>query len=331
MRSFTENEGFALYQYLDEFREWFKENMIKSIQPLPLVAELRDIKRSIGELQRQLNAKRSFSNMSVEIGDELMPLLKCMLMVVRRLRAVKRDDLRAAASHTEAVKILDRPVHELDAYIEKDWFQQTESLILPSLTEFVVLSVLEEKRVSGDQPARRYEDKFRVLQTSSLFLDDLRYFRAQCELRGVPLVVAFIDIDNFKKFNTKYTEEVVDRDLLPRFASVLEAHVYNHGYGYQQGGDEYLVLLPNMSEDWGGRFLREFQRRLEKAEYRAIPERPTVSIGLCHVTNDCFLTDREIRERANWAKNHAKEEGRNCIAVCSAPLYRKENMRLHSE
>ncbi len=269
--------------------------------------------------------------MCVEIGDELIPLLKCMLVVVRRLRAVKRDEFRAAAAHTEAVEILNRPVDELDAFMEKDWLQETKSLILPNLTDFVVLSVLEEKRVSGNLPARRYEDKFGVLQTSSLFLDDLRYFRAQCELRGVPLIVAFLDIDNFKEFNTRHTEEVIDRDLLPRFASALEAHVYNHGYGYQQGGDEYLVLLPNMSEDWGTRFLCEFQRRLEKVEYRGIPQGPTVSIGLCHVTNGCFLTDREIRERANWAKNHAKGAGRNCISVCSAPLYRKEDMRLHSE
>ncbi len=50
MRAFTENEAIALDRYRDEFAKWFRENMIEPIRPLPLVAELRDIKLSIGEL-----------------------------------------------------------------------------------------------------------------------------------------------------------------------------------------------------------------------------------------------------------------------------------------
>src|SRR6516162_9933128 len=59
-------------------------------------------------------------------------------------------------------------------------------------------------------------------------------------LRGIILAIAFLDIDDFKTFNTKYGETKIDLNLLPRFMQALEAHVYHHGHAYRQGGDEYL-------------------------------------------------------------------------------------------
>jgi hypothetical protein len=43
--------------------------------------------------------------------------------------------------------------------------------------------------------------------------------------------------------------------------------------------------------------------------------RTTVSIGLCIVDPDCPLTDRELLDRANRAKQFAKQNGKNRIAT----------------
>src|SRR2546426_6915542 len=40
-----------------------------------------------------------------------------------------------------------------------------------------------------------------------------------------------------------------------------------------------------------------------------------VSIGLCLVTPDSFLTDREVQEKANRAMQHATQVSKNCIAT----------------
>src|SRR2546425_702086 len=109
-----------------------------------------------------------------------------------------------------------------------------------------------------------------------------------CTLRGGAVLVGYIDIDSFKAFNTKYGETSVDRYLLPRFMRTLEAHTLFHGHTYRFGGDEYMVLLPNMSFDHGMNFLADLPRKLSVLDYGEITEKTTVSIGVCIVEVDTF-------------------------------------------
>ena len=125
-----------------------------------------------------------------------------------------------------------------------------------------------------------------------------------------------MDIDDFKAFNTAYKEPNVDLFLLPRFMQTLEGHLFFRGFGYRHGGDEYVVLLPNASTDLALDVLKGFQAKLAELDYEGgISRRPTVSIGYCVVEPDCWLTEREIEERAATAKNFTKEHGKNGIAT----------------
>ena len=50
-----------------------------------------------------------------------------------------------------------------------------------------------------------------------------------------------------------------------------------------------------------------------------------VSIGLCLVTSDCFLTDREVQEKTNRAMQHAKHVSKNCIATFRGEFFGDED------
>jgi diguanylate cyclase (GGDEF)-like protein len=204
----------------------------------------------------------------------------------------------------------------IQAMMRADWFRSTEALRVPHLTEFLAIKFVEEMHKPAHAlQEREYDEKFHILQAPALFMKDLRYFREKCELRWSGLLTAYLDVDDFKGFNTRYGETKVDRDLLPRFMELMESHVYTHGFAYRYGGDEYVLLLPNMSLDLGIGFIQEFQRKLGMVTYRGIAEKATVSIGALYVPADCFLTEREIEDRANRAKNFAKKSGKNCIAT----------------
>jgi diguanylate cyclase (GGDEF)-like protein len=169
--------------------------------------------------------------------------------------------------------------------------------------------------VTAKRRPRQYDEKFHVLQAPTLFLPDLDHYRKRCGMRNVPLLIAYMDIDNFKDFNSKFGETYVDLNLLPRFMAALEAHVYGRGFAYRFGGDEYAVLLPNSEASTGRDTMLRFRNRIGKIDYRGIPTRPTVSIGFCAVLPDCHFTNRELLRFVEQSKNFAKKNGRNCIAT----------------
>ncbi len=140
--------------------------------------------------------------------------------------------------------------------------------------------------------------------------------------------VAYIDIDDFKKFNTTYGEPQVDRDVLPRFMSALEAHLFSHGYAYRYGGDEYVALLPNRSCSQATDLFLAFQKKLEPLEYFDVKDRVRISVGICEVTEDCALTGHEVEERAAYAKSVVKNKGKNCIGTMTGPNYGDGDVQL---
>ncbi len=75
-----------------------------------------------------------------------------------------------------------------------------------------------------------------------------------------------------------------------------------------------------------GEFLQTLQEGLRSLEFQGIHERIAVSIGLCLVTPDSFLTDREVQEKANRAMQHAKQVSKNCIATFRGEFFGDEDL-----
>jgi len=256
-------------------------------------------------------------------------LFKQMILRYRRQRAAQTEIYRAKTFHAGLIQTLDQEINALDAVAQTDWFQKIEPLRLPRVKDFLPVQYIERAEINQIELApRQYDEKFHILQAPALFLPDLAHFRAKCEIRDAPLTVAFLDIDDFKRLNTAHGETKVDRNLLPRFMQALEAHVYHHGFAYRQGGDEYLVLLPSLSKELAIAFLDELRCKLAEATYPEIEGATTVSIGVCQADPDCPLTDRELRERANWAKKFAKDHGKNCIATYEGPRLLADELRV---
>ena len=140
-----------------------------------------------------------------------------------------------------------------------------------------------------------------------------------------------MDIDDFKKrFNTPYTEPIVDREVLAPLMRTLEAHVFQHGYGYRYGGDEYVLLLINFRLDMAARLIHQLRRSLRGLRFRGIPEPITLSSGLCEITPQTFLTEREIEHKANIAKNFAKKN-KDDVAAYAGDLFQESDLFIVKE
>ncbi len=226
--------------------------------------------------------------------------------------------------------------HELRPYLDladRPWVQEVKVARPPRLSDYLVISEIDGW-FSGayDFAPREFDEKFGILTAPGLFLDDLAFYRFHCgEVRSRDVTVGYIDIDEFKSFNTEFTEPTVDREILPRFMRVLESAVFGHGHAYRFGGDEYVVLLPNRGRDEAVDLFARLGEELEATDYGEIKRRPTISVGICVVSHTSALTDRQVEGFAALAKSFAKEHGRNRIAGYSeSPPSKEALVILHS-
>jgi diguanylate cyclase (GGDEF)-like protein len=266
------------------------------------------------------------------IADNWAPLIKRIILDRRRSTAAHVESQRSRTHHAELIAEAEAALGPYEEFIRSDWFANTVPFQMPRLADFVTLEhALEDFHRTFSAPENIYDEKFHILLAPQCFLKDIEYYRAIGEIRGAPLTIAFLDIDNFKAFNTVHTETIVDRDVLPRFMRAIDAACFAHGRAYRFGGDEYVLLLPNMTRDYSVTFLTDLKDRLAQLKYPGVSRSTTVSSGFCFVEPDCHLTDKECLGKANTAKQHAKSNGKNCISSYERTDFAEVSLKVFSK
>ncbi|GDX78483.1 hypothetical protein LBMAG42_02940 [Deltaproteobacteria bacterium] len=156
-----------------------------------------------------------------------------------------------------------------------------------------------------------WHDPLTGLPNRSAFQDRLRGALTEAAARGEVLGVAFVDVDQFKNVNDIVGHDVADR-LLVDVATRLREGVRGGDVVARQGGDEFLLLLPNLGRraDAAGlaeRVLAVFRSPFV-VEGREI--QLTASIGIA-VYPDDGRDASELVKHADMAMFQAKEAGRD--------------------
>jgi diguanylate cyclase (GGDEF)-like protein len=301
-------------------------NEIRNEVALPLAKEAQvtvlppEVQESLNALSTIMSAlsllqPEEICPLKSKVSPDLLPWLKCSITQGRLRVAVALDKVKGRVHNAQLLDQLDARLAPYTEQMTEEWFTQTKSANLPQLSNYLTIERVEAL-APGRLRERQYDEKFHILQAPDLLFADMDYYRVTCKCRGLPLVVAFLDIDDFKSFNTKFGEADVDRSVLPRFMAALERHFFARGWAYRFGGDEYAVLLPNADKNAGEQLLRDLQKRISQIDYpTTVQKKPTVSIGFDEVMPDSFLTNGEILSRAVQAKTTAKNLGKNRVCA----------------
>lgn len=298
------------------------------ILPIRRALESFEVPRTIKAVEDAVERWRQLFTYSAEapegqpITDSFVPLLKAALLARRRAVAADIDRRREKTQHPEAIDILNAELIPFDEIASQPWFRAATPLALPRVADFLNLEELERVlQERGLQPGgaayreREYDEKFHLLQAPRLLIPDLAYYREASGARGNSVALAFVDIDDFKHLNTKHGHIIVDQCVLPVFMRRLEAFTFARGHAYRMGGDEYAILLGN--GQGAIESLDALRQSIPALTYLGISDRLTVSIGLCTVPPTLDRSDHDVYERANRAMRHAKEHGKNCLAIYS--------------
>lgn len=134
-----------------------------------------------------------------------------------------------------------------------------------------------------------------------------------CARNGLPLVLAMVDIDHFKRVNDEHGHPVGDAALRAMAAELRAAFRREDDLLARYGGEEFVVLLTGGSIEEAIAQLQAFRERIAAATLDAagVPLQLTVSIGVQAVRPAVGDTPETLLQAADAALYVAKEAGRN--------------------
>ncbi|MGB7136417.1 MAG: GGDEF domain-containing protein [Acidobacteriaceae bacterium] len=129
-----------------------------------------------------------------------------------------------------------------------------------------------------------------------------------------PITVVMIDLDHFKRINDTYGHLTGDQVLREASGRLLEA-MRPYDFAGRYGGEEFLVVLPSCSPQFGERRAEDFRRAIAERPVptAAGPLAVTCSLGMA--VYDGAMPPDDLIHQADEALYRAKGLGRNCVCV----------------
>jgi len=137
--------------------------------------------------------------------------------------------------------------------------------------------------------------------------------------------VLMMDIDKFKDINDTYGHQKGDQ-ILAIIGEVLNENTRSSDRVGRYGGEEFLVLLENISIDDSEAVAEEIRRSICEDRRFGIDRKVTLSIGISHYPHH-GTSKEELVYKADQALYFAKEMlGRNKVAVWNNDMDKIENL-----
>jgi diguanylate cyclase (GGDEF)-like protein len=160
-------------------------------------------------------------------------------------------------------------------------------------------------------------DGLTQLMNRTAFMESAMEVLADAEEAGLPLVLAILDVDHFKRINDSYGHDCGDAALVS-VAAVLATVIRGDDLVCRFGGEEFALLLAT-DEQAGRKVLERLRLQLEmnRIAYagREIPV--TVSIGAAATLENGYHLDY-LYTSADRSLYAAKQSGRNRVEWASS-------------
>jgi diguanylate cyclase (GGDEF)-like protein len=136
---------------------------------------------------------------------------------------------------------------------------------------------------------------------------------AEAERLRQPIGVIFLDIDNFKSYNSRYGH-LTANIILQGLAKLLLKSIRSFDIACRWGGEEFVVVMPNMSLEMLRKRAEELRVNVEQMQLKdgnQILEGITASFGIA--VSEPGITVKDFLNRANQAMLEAKGTGKNRV------------------
>lgn len=143
------------------------------------------------------------------------------------------------------------------------------------------------------------------------------------------IALGFIDMDHFKQINDTFGHKAGD-EVLVNLSKRLKASLRDHDTLARWGGDEFVVLIPDLNDLSPLRTIAERLREIARQGIvlDGLETKPTISIGFAIYPDDADSAEA-LLSAADHTMFHAKGAGRNNVQFYADLMHSKEHDREH--
>ncbi len=135
----------------------------------------------------------------------------------------------------------------------------------------------------------------------------------------LPLAVAMLDIDHFKKLNDTFGHQVGD-EVLKDFSVIIGEEIRVSEFALRYGGEEFMIVIPGASAENCHLVIERLRRKAENLQIN-FPQQQlgfTFSAGIAVYPAESITNQTQLINAADTALYQAKNLGRNQIVIHSS-------------
>ncbi|MDR4886679.1 EAL domain-containing protein [Fredinandcohnia sp. QZ13] len=225
---------------------------------------------------------------------------------------------KVPVSFQDVVVLADKRVVHGESILTPIFDENGDITFIVSVTRDISARVADKEMITY----MAYHDPLTGLPNRSSLKKDLDDAVEEAEMKNQNLALMFIDLDRFKFFNDSMGHVAGDhllKEVGKRLASISEKSYKV----FRQGGDEFIVILPNTSRELSEQFAQNVNRAFEKPfRLEAKEFFISASIGISLYPTDGRDGDSLIKN-ADTALYRAKELGRSLYQFYSLDLQKQ--------
>lgn len=172
---------------------------------------------------------------------------------------------------------------------------------------------LAERRLRAAMAKQARTDDLTGLGNRRSLMEELKREVGRCNRTGAPLAVLMVDLDRFKQVNDRFGHDAGDQVLQLFGHAARAATREDQDLLFRNGGDEFLVLLPETASDHAAAVGARLREGFKAAAARENPAYDVdCSVGVVMLSQG--ETPDALLQRADAAMYRAKGSGRGVVA-----------------